>query len=433
MKTCGEMKLVDTPNLVILNAGELITLRGFSDKPKCGEDLRKLDIIENGAIAISDGKISFVGTTRELLSSMDIGNETEVINAGGRVVMPGFVDPHTHLIFAGSRENDFIMKLDGYSYLEILEQGGGILNTVSHTRKAAVKELVNNGLEIVNNLIIHGVTTVEAKSGYGLNTETELKMLEAMQLINEMHPIEIISTFLGAHAVPPEYKGKTDEYVNLIINEMIPKVAEQGFAKFCDVFCEKGVFSVEQSRKILTKAKEYGLIPKIHADEIVQLGGAGLAAELHAISADHLLRSSEEDLIKMREAGVIAVLLPGTPFTLMESEYANARKMIDLGLPIAIASDLNPNCFTESMHFIIDLACYNMKLTPAEVISASTINAAHAIGLSNKIGSLEVGKQADIQILNVPNYKYLSYKVGTNLTGLVIKKGKIVVKDRQLV
>ena len=426
-------KLSETPDIVILNASELITLRGYSDKPKRNHELRELDIINNGAIAITGDIISFIGSTKELLSSVDIGPNTNIINARGQVVLPGFIDPHTHMIFAGSRENDFIMKLDGLSYLEILNRGGGILNTVTHTRQATLDELVSNGSKIADNLLIHGVTTVEAKSGYGLNTESELKMLEAIQKINELHPIDIVATFLGAHAVPSEFKNNPDEYVDLIVDEMLPKVAEQGIAKFCDVFCEKGVFSIEQSRRILSKAKELGLTPKIHADEIVQLGGAGLAAELHAISADHLLRSSEEDLIEMRDAGVIAVLLPGTPFTLMQSEYANARKMIELGLPIAIASDLNPNCFTESMHFIIDLACYNMQMTPAEVISAVTINAAHAIGLSQKIGSLEVGKQADIQILNVPNYKYLSYKVGTNLTRLVIKKGKIVVKNRQTV
>ncbi len=426
-------KLVDVPDLIILNASELITLKGYSESPKSGSNLRELDIIENGAIAVTDDKISFVGTTKELLSSIDIGKNTEIINAKGNVVLPGFVDPHTHLIFDGSRENDFIMKLEGMSYLEILNQGGGILNTVSHTRAASIDKLVQNGITIVDNLLIHGVTTVEAKSGYGLNTETELKMLEAIERIDKIHPIDIVATFLGAHAVPPEYKGNTEGYVELILEDMLPKVAKQGIAKFCDVFCEEGVFSIEQSKRILTKAREYGLIPKIHADEIVSLGGAGLAAELHAISADHLLRSTEEDLIKMRDAGVIAVLLPGTPFTLMESEYANARRMIELGLPIAIASDLNPNCFTESIHFIIDLACYNMKMTPAEVISATTINAAHAIGLNKSIGSLEVGKQADVQILNIPNYKYLSYKVGTNLTRLVIKKGKIVVKDRQRV
>jgi imidazolonepropionase len=266
---------------------------------------------------------------------------------------------------------------------------------------------------------MHGTTTCEAKSGYGLNTETELKILKINYKLNENHPVDIISTFLGAHAVPKDYT--TNEYVKIVINEMIPKV--KNYAKFCDVFCEKGVFTINQSRDILNAGKEYGLIPKMHADEIVDTGGAALAAEIGAVSADHLLMSNEKGLKQMAKKGVMGVMLPGTPFSSMMDKYAPVRKMINLGIPVALATDLNPNCWIENMQFIIQLACLNMKMTPAEAITAATYNAACAIGLNNNIGSLEKNKQADIIILDIPNHKFLPYQYGINLVENVIKKG----------
>ncbi len=336
--------------------------------------------------------------------------------------MPGFVDPHTHVVFAGSREFELDMKLSGLSYMDVLKKGGGIFYTVNETRKATENDLFNQSKNRLDHMLIHGTTTCEGKSGYGLELETELKILKIQKNLNESHHMDIVSTFLGAHAIPKEYNA--DEYVDLIITNMLPKLNET--ATFCDVFCEKDVFTNEQSRRILTIGKKYGLIPKIHADEIVDTGGASLAAEVGAISADHLLMSCEEGLIEMAKKSVIGVLLPGTPFSLMQNTYAPARKMIELGVPIALATDLNPNCWIESMQFVIQLACLNMKMTPAEAITAATYNAACAIGLNNNIGSIEKGKQADIIILDCPNYKFLSYKFGVNLVETIIKNGRII-------
>ncbi len=333
--------------------------------------------------------------------------------------MPGFVDPHTHLVFSGSREFELDMKLRGFSYMDILKKGGGIFYTVTETRKASEASLIEQSKKRLDNMLKHGTTTCEAKSGYGLDTETEIKILKINEKLNKKHPVDIVSTFLGAHAVPEEYSA--DEYVDIVIDEMIPKVKE--LACFCDVFCEKDVFTVEQSKKILDAGKKYGLIPKIHADEIVDTGGAALAAEVGAISADHLLHSNEQGIKQMIKQGVVGVLLPGTPFTLMMKEYTDARKMINMGLPIALATDLNPNCWIENMQFIIQLACYNMKMTPAEAITASTFNAACAIGLNAKIGSLEIGKQADIIVLDCPSHLFIPYHIGVNLVNTVIKNG----------
>jgi imidazolonepropionase len=314
------------------------------------------------------------------------------------------------------------MKLKGLSYIDILESGGGIYYTVDKTRKSTINSLIKESKIRLNNMLKYGTTTCEGKSGYGLNTETELKILKIQKILNDSHPMDIISTFLGAHAIPKEYN--VDEYIEIIINDMIPNVSS--YVKFCDVFCEKNVFSISQSRKILNAGKKQGLIPKIHADEIIDTGGASLAAELNAISADHLLRSSKDGLKLMAEKGIIGVLLPATPFSLMMNEYANARNMIDIGIPISIATDLNPNCWTESMQFIIQLACLKMKMTPAEAITAATYNGACAIGLNDRIGSLEIGKKADVIILDCPNYIFIPYHFGINLVDKIIKNGKII-------
>ncbi|MCK5297924.1 MAG: imidazolonepropionase [Candidatus Heimdallarchaeota archaeon] len=417
------------PDTVIIHANELVTLNSKFGVPRIGKAMKELAIINDGALAIKDGKIVFVGTTKELMNAVKINEKTIQIDATNKLVTPGFVDPHVHLIFAGSRENELTMKLAGKTYLEILEAGGGILKTVKETRKATIEELVENGKNILNKMLKHGTTTVEAKSGYGLSTKDEIKSLEAVRVLDKQHPIDLVPTFLGAHAIPPEFKGRTDEYVDLVISEMLPKVAEKGLAEFCDVFCEKGIFSIDQTRKILLAAKNLGIKMIIHIDEIVDTNGAALAAELKAVQTGHLLQSNDTGLKAMAKAGVIAILLPGTPFCLMMKDYAPARKMIEYGIPVAIATDLNPNCWTESMLMTIVLSCYNMKMSPAEALTAATINAACAIQRENEIGSLEVGKKADIAIFEVPNYYFLSYQFGINLVSKVIKNGKIVVEN----
>jgi len=405
---------METVDILIENANEIITLKG-QNKPRIKQEMNNLGILKKGSIAIKDGLIVAVG------KNLKYKSET-VIDAKGKTVMPGFVDPHTHLVFAGSREFELDMKLRGLSYMDILKKGGGIFYTVNETRKATEVDLLRQSKNRLDSMLMHGTTTCEAKSGYGLETETELKILKIQKKLNESHSMDIVSTFLGAHAVPKGYSA--DEYVDIIIDEMFPRL--RGLAQFCDVFCEKGVFTVEQSRRILNTGKKYNLAPKIHADEIVDTGGASLAVEVGAISADHLLMSSDKGLKEMANKGVIGVLLPGTPFSLMQQTYAPARKMIELGVPVALATDLNPNCWTENMQFIIQLACFNMKMTPAEAITAATFNAACALGLNSTIGSLEKGKQADVIILDCPNHKFIPYHFGVNLVETVIKNGRIV-------
>ena len=424
-----EMFSETTPDLVIYHANELVTMNTIFGAPRRGKDMSELAIINDGGVAIKDDRIIFVGSTEELVSKYPPEKITREIDASNKLVTPGFVDPHTHIIFEGTRENEFSLKLKGKSYLDILKEGGGILKTVRETRNASLEKLVENGKNILNRMMSHGTTTLEAKSGYGLTTESEIKMLTAAKILNEEHPIDIVSTFLGAHAIPPEYDNRTDDYVDLIISEMIPDVVKKNLAEFCDVFCERGIFSINQTRKILNTAKRYGLIPQIHIDEIIDTNGAKLAADLNAIQAGHLLKSNPDGLKEMAEADVIATLLPGTPFCLMSNEYAPARKMIDLGIPVALATDLNPNCWIESMQMIIALACYNMRLSPAEALTASTINSASALQRQDEIGSLEVGKKADLIIFDVPNSNFLPYKLGVNLVSIVVKNGKVVVNN----
>ncbi len=418
------------PDLVIFHANQLVTMDTTFGAPRINEEMSELAIIHDGAVAVKDERIIFVGTTEELMSKFEFGKIHTKINAKNRLVTPGFVDPHTHVIFGGTREIELSLKINGKTYLEILNEGGGILKTVRETREASLAKLIENGKKILDRMMFYGTTTAEIKSGYGLTTESELKILRAAKILNEEHPIDIISTFLGAHAIPPEYKDNPDDYVDLIISEMIPTVVKEELAEFCDVFCEKGIFSIKQTRKIINRAKRYGLKPQIHIDEIVDTNGALLAAEVKAIQTGHLLKSNDHGLKAMADAGIIATLLPGTPFCLMSNEYAPARKMIQMGIPIAIATDLNPNCWTESMQMIIALTCYNMKLTPAEALSAATINSACALQRQDEIGSLEIGKKADLIIFEVPNYHFIPYHFGINLVSKVIKNGKIVVDNK---
>jgi imidazolonepropionase len=419
--------------IFIRNASQLVTLEGSSHAPLVKEAMSELRIIENGSVWIEDGIIQAVGTDEELLAEYgDRLGEAEVVDATGKLVTPGLVDPHTHLVHAGSRENEFNMRLQGATYMEIMNAGGGIHATTSATKAASHEQLYQESYARLDQFLLHGVTTVEAKSGYGMEWETELKQLEVAKQLNENHVVDVVSTFMGAHAIPKEFKENPDEYVRLLVEEMIPKVAELGLAEFNDVFCEHGVFTPEQSRIILEAGKRHGLIPKIHADEIVAYEGAELAAEVGAISADHLLKASEKGLAAMAEKGVVGVLLPGTAYFLM-AESANGRKMIDTGVPVALSTDCNPGSSpTVSLPFIMNLGCLKMGMTPAEVITAATINAAHAINRGSEIGSLEVGKKGDVTIFNVNNYMKLQYSYGVNHVDTVVKNGVVVVKGGQL-
>jgi imidazolonepropionase len=410
-------------NLVIKNAAELVTCRGMA--PKTGSAMGEIGSISDGAMWIEDGIIKRVGTTDAVLCGLDVA-DAEVIDATGRCVLPGFVDPHTHFLFAGTRAEEFSWRLRGDTYMQIMERGGGIVSTVRATREASHEELLAAGWQRLSSMLSFGVTTVEGKSGYGLDAVNELKQLAVMAQLNREHGVEVVPTFMGAHAVPLEYKGRIDEFVAYLNAEVLPLVAESKLAEFCDVFCEKGVFSVEQSRTLLLTAQELGMKAKVHADEIVAFGGAELAADISAISAEHLLHASDEGIRKMGEAGVIAVLLPATAFCLREN-YARARYMIDHGVPVALATDFNPgSCFTESIPLVIALAALYMQMSPAEIVTALTINAAAAVGRADRIGSLEIGKQADFIVLSHPSHLYLPYHAGVNCVETVVKRGQIV-------
>ena len=411
-------------DLIIENASELATPQGGRQKPLAGTQMQELRIIKNAALAVKDGKIVEVGKTAFVTSAF---KAAETIDAGGKTVIPGFVDPHTHLVFAGSREKEFELRLKGSSYMEIHRQGGGILRTVRETRHASEDELIHNCKRTLDIMLEHGTTTVEAKSGYGLTIKDEIKCLRVIQQVREAHTVDLVPTFLGAHAIPLEYEGKADDYVRLVVESMIPSVASAGLAEFCDVFCDDGAFTLEQARRILNAGVKHGLRPKLHADELTPFGGAELAAETKAVSAEHLLYSSDAGLKMMAKQDVIAVLLPAASFTLMTQRYAAARDMIELGVPVALGTDFNPSCWVESQQLVIAIACRQLKLTPAEALVASTLNAAHAVNRSAEIGSLEKGKKADVLILDAPNHSFLGYRFGTNLVSKVIKEGKLVV------
>ncbi|WCK54542.1 imidazolonepropionase [Aneurinibacillus sp. Ricciae_BoGa-3] len=415
--------------LFIRHASQLVTLASGSQQPVTGRQMSELSIIEDGAVWVEDGLIQAVGTDSELARRYhERLGEAEILDASGKIVTPGLVDPHTHLVYAGSREIEFEMRLNGKTYMEIMRAGGGIHSTTRATRAASEKELIQQATTRLDSLLKHGVTTVEAKSGYGLTLESELKQLRAAHKLNEKHPVDIVSTFMGAHAIPEEYKTNPDDFVQIIVSEMIPEVARSGLASFNDVFCEKGVFTPEQAKKILRAGLSYGLLPKIHADEIEPYQGAELAAELKAVSADHLLRASDSGIQQMAASGVVAVLLPGTAFFLM-TEPANGRKMIEAGCPVALATDCNPGSSpTVSMPLMMNLACLTMGMSLSEVLTASTINAAHALKMADRIGSIEPEKQADLVMFDAPNYAFLQYHYGVNLVNTVVKNGRIVIK-----
>jgi imidazolonepropionase len=420
-------KARENADILIVNARELLTLAAPEAGPRTGKRMRELGIIRDGAVAIREGRIVGVGTTREVQRLFRAGY---VINAQGKTVLPGFVDPHTHLVFAGSREDEFQMRVEGASDMEISDSGSGILTTVKETRRARVEALVELGLERLDAMLTHGTTTAEAKSGHGLTTSDELKILEATKRLNQLHSVNVVSTLMGANVVPPEFSGNPDAYVDLVVGEMIPKVVAKGLAEFCGVSCERGVFSLAQAKRVLVKGKAVGLKPKVHADQTGRLGGAEVAADVGAVSAEHLVFSSVQGIRALAAKGVIAVLLPAVAFSMMTDKYADARLMIDGGVPVALGTGFDPSCWVENQQLVITMACHFMRMTPAEAITAATINAAYAVNRASEVGSLEVGKRADVIVLGVPNHKFLGYRFGVNLVDKVIKNGRLVV-DRE--
>ena len=421
-----------TLDIAIIDLAQVIPV-GKGQSFKTGMDLDELHVIEDGAIGIIGSDIVYVGNGPGLLRMCNIGTNTRILDGRGKIALPGFVDPHTHLIFSGTREHELEMKLKGRTYLEILESGGGILYTVKLTRKASRERLVEEAGCRLDRMLLHGTTTAEAKSGYGLDEETELRSLRVIRELDRTHPVDLVATFLGAHAVPPEFKGRPGEYIDHLIDDVLPRVERERLAEYCDVFLEKGVFGVEDSRRLLKAARERGLELKLHVDEIENQGGAKLACELQATSVEHLVKTSEDEIRELGLAKICCIFLPGTPFSLMDEHYPRAKKFIATGCIVALATDLNPNCMSENMQNVITLACYKMKMTPAQAISAATLNAAYGIGRSDRIGSLEAGKQADVIVLDLDDHRKIPYHFGINHVLHVIKKGNIEVFEGQMV
>ncbi|EFS21569.1 imidazolonepropionase [Fusobacterium gonidiaformans 3-1-5R] len=402
-------------DLILYDIGQLITSRELEEN--------HIEILENGYLAIKGDKIIGVGTGEVPTSFIQF--DTKFVRIGKKVVSPGLVDSHTHLVHGGSREHEFSMKIQGVPYLEILAAGGGILSTLKATREASLEDLIEKTKKSLRYMLELGVTTVEAKSGYGLSLEQEIKQLEATKLLNHLQPVSLVSTFMAAHATPPEFKGRTGEYVEEVI-KMLPEIKKRNLAEFCDVFCEEGVFSVEESRKILSKAKELGFQLKIHADEVVSLGGVNLAGELQAVTAEHLMVITDEGIEALKKGNVIADLLPATSFNLRH-DYAPARKILEAGVQVALSTDYNPgSCPSENLQFVMQIGAAHLKMTTEEVFKAVTINGAKAVCREKEIGSLEVGKQADIAVFDVPNAEYMLYHFGVNHTDSVYKAGKLV-------
>lgn len=425
-------------DLIVRHAAQLLTIAGTG--PRRGPALADVGLIADGAVAIQNETIVAVGTTADITAQYQAAAS---LDASGRVVLPGFVDPHTHAVWAGDRAHEFEQRIAGATYMEIMRAGGGIASTVRATRAASLDQLVAETRPRLDRMLAYGTTSAEVKTGYGLNLDDELKLLDAIRLLDEDHAIDLVPTYLGAHAIPPEYAGHPDDYVDFMVREVIPEIGALHYgvvqhlpdggertayvpaARFCDVFCEEGVFDVAQSERILMAASDAGLALKLHVDEFAPLGGTPLGVRLGAASVDHLVCTPPQHLALLAASPTIGVALPGTPFGLGKPHYTPARQLIDQGGALALATDLNPGtCWCESMQFIIALACRTLQLTPAEAICAATLNSAYAIGLGDVVGSLQPGKQADLLVLNVEDYRHLAYRFGTNLVRTVIKKGR---------
>ncbi|MGB7203022.1 MAG: imidazolonepropionase [Pyrinomonadaceae bacterium] len=420
---------------ILHNAGQLMTCAS-GGKPKRGAEMLNVGIIENGAVAIADGEFVGVGASADILRDFESG---EMIDAGGQVVCPGFVDPHTHIVYAGNRLNEFELKIKGADYLEILEQGGGIISTVRQTRETSVERLVEQGISRLNKMLKVGTTTVEIKTGYGLDVETELKMLAVIETLDKTHPVTIVPTFLAAHTVPLEFNDNANAYVDLICNEMLPLAwkwyelshfAANGTPFFCDVFTEKNAFDLEQSRRVLETAKQRGFMLKAHVDQFTNLGGSRVSIESNAVSIDHLDAISDEEIAQLAASDTVGVVIPTENFNAGKTQFAPARKLIDNDCAVAISTDYNPGsapCPSQPMAMAI--ACRYQKLLPSEALNAATINAAHAIGLGQTHGSIELGKQADILICDCNDYREISYEFGGNLVSRVIKAGNLIFNE----
>jgi len=414
--------------MLVANIGELATPRGF-EPPRGKEAMGRVEVTRDALVLILDGKIAWAGSEAAFHADPGLARRAEglaKVDAKGGAVVPGFVDSHTHFIFAGFRDEEFLWRAGGLPYMEIHRRGGGIRTSMSSTRAAGLEELVTIGRGRLRRMLELGVTTVEGKSGYGLDRDTELRQLEAMRLLGKEQAIDIVPTFLGPHSTPPEFQGRPSAYIDFVIGEVLPEVKERGLARYCDIFCEKGVFEIEDSRRYLEAAASMGFGLKLHADEIERIGGAGLAAELGATSADHLLKADPADLEKMARAGVVATNLPLTAFSLREP-YADARGAIDSGCALSLASDLNPgSCYSQSIPLMFSIAVLYLGLSLEEALVAMTLGGAAALGLADSVGSIEAGKNADLLILDAPSYRHLAYNVGMNQVAVVVKGGEIV-------
>jgi imidazolonepropionase len=412
-------------DFVIVNANELVTLNGTSDRPQTKDEMSDLRIIKDGAVAAKNGKIVAVGTTKEVLSRLEKGYE--VVDASGKLVTPGLIDPHVHLVFGGSREEELEqMAVKGVPYLEIKAKGGGMPTTLRATAQASTEELLKITTHILDTMLIHGTTTIEAKSGYEMTFQGEIRQLEIIKTLNETHPIDLVSTFM-AQGIPVEFADKVDQLTDQIVNKWIPEVAKRKLAEYCDVFCEKGYFNVTQSKRILEAGMKHSLKPRIHADWLAHSGGAKLGAELNVISADHLIFTPPEEIRTLVKKGIVGTFLPTTPFCYLGT-YAKARDIIKAGLPVALGTDLSAADMCESMQMMMTIAILQMRMTTEEALTAATINAAHAIERAKEIGSLEVGKKADIVVFDAPNHKFFAYHYGVNLAEKIFKNGELVAE-----
>ena len=419
-----------TATLILTHFNELF-VPNDPGHPLRGKEMNEATVLKDAYVAFQDDKILAIGEGE--VSAELIGPKTKIEERRGMVATPGLIDCHTHLVYGGSREHEFSKKLNGMSYLDILAEGGGILSTLKATRESSFETLYDKSKDLLEQMMIHGVTTVEAKSGYGLNWETEKRQLEVVKKLNEDLPVDLVSTFMAAHVIPPEYKENPDPLIDEIIT-MLPKVKEENLAEFVDVFCDAGVYTAEQSKRLLEAAKKEGFALRIHADEIESIGGSAVAAELGATSAEHLMVITDEDIQKLADAHVIGNLLPATTFSLMEDTYAPARKMMDAGMAITITTDSNPgSCPMANLQFVMQLGCLYLRMTPTEVYNAVTINAAYSVHREKTVGSLDKGKNADLSVFAVPNLDYLLYYFATNHAVEVYKNGKCIVKDRQMV